>query len=151
MTSTVVLGLDGSPESGVGARWAARAAKLRGLLLKLLQVELVRAGEQAAGEHEMDPAGIPSAASRHRRVLLGVDIDSHVIDASHGSSRVVVGRRIRRHPLGVRVGPATHGVLQPRNGPRRYRRARLTRYGKGGPGRRTAGRAERFAKEGRGR
>ncbi|MEU3949987.1 universal stress protein [Streptomyces sp. NPDC029526] len=36
-------------------------------------VVLVRAGEQAADEHEPDPVGIPSAATRYRPVLLGVD------------------------------------------------------------------------------
>src|SRR5690606_16196475 len=36
-------------------------------------VVLVRAGEQAADEHEPDPAGIPSAATPYRPVLLGVD------------------------------------------------------------------------------
>ncbi|GHA03017.1 universal stress protein [Streptomyces purpurascens] len=44
------------------------------------RVVLVRAGEQAADEHEMDPAGIPSAATRYRPVVLGVDIDN--LDAS---------------------------------------------------------------------
>ncbi|MEV7789552.1 universal stress protein [Streptomyces sp. NPDC088106] len=38
-------------------------------------VVLVRAGEQAADEHEPDPAGIPSAATRYRPVLLGLDAD----------------------------------------------------------------------------
>ncbi|MEW2569993.1 universal stress protein [Streptomyces sp. NPDC047070] len=38
-------------------------------------VVLVRAGEQAADEHAMDPAGIPSAASPFRPVLLGLDTD----------------------------------------------------------------------------
>ncbi|UXY23531.1 universal stress protein [Streptomyces cynarae] len=37
-------------------------------------VVLVRAGEQAADEHEMDPAGIPSAATPFRPVLLGLDV-----------------------------------------------------------------------------
>jgi nucleotide-binding universal stress UspA family protein len=36
-------------------------------------VVLVRAGEQAADEHEMDPAGIPSAGTPFRPVLLGLD------------------------------------------------------------------------------
>lgn len=36
-------------------------------------VVLVRAGEQAAGEHEADPAGIPSAATAYRSVVLGLD------------------------------------------------------------------------------
>ncbi|GAA2250258.1 stress-inducible protein [Streptomyces ruber] len=36
-------------------------------------VVLVRAGEQAADEHVMDPAGIPSAATAFRPVVLGLD------------------------------------------------------------------------------
>lgn len=36
-------------------------------------VVLVRAGEQAADEHEADPAGMPSAASAYRPVVLGLD------------------------------------------------------------------------------
>ncbi|WP_225079191.1 universal stress protein [Streptomyces sp. CoT10] len=36
-------------------------------------VVLVRAREQAADEHEMDPAGIPSAAAAFRPVVLGLD------------------------------------------------------------------------------
>jgi nucleotide-binding universal stress UspA family protein len=36
-------------------------------------VVLVRAGEQAADEHEPDPAGIPSAATAYRPVVLGLD------------------------------------------------------------------------------
>ncbi|MEU1481962.1 universal stress protein [Streptomyces sp. NPDC005760] len=39
-------------------------------------VVLVRAGEQAADEHEMDPAGIPSAATPFRPVVLGLDVES---------------------------------------------------------------------------
>ncbi|MFE1248475.1 universal stress protein [Streptomyces sp. NPDC058735] len=40
-------------------------------------VILVRAGEQAADEHAMDPSGIPSAATAFRPVLLGLDTRSH--------------------------------------------------------------------------
>ncbi|MFD5949162.1 universal stress protein [Streptomyces collinus] len=39
-------------------------------------VVLVRAGEQATDEHGMDPAGIPSAATSFRPVLLGLDTRS---------------------------------------------------------------------------
>jgi nucleotide-binding universal stress UspA family protein len=155
-------------------------------------VVLVRAGEQAADEHAMDPAGIPSAATPYRPVLLGLDTDhpddtviafafeeaarrgtalrvvhgwnlppyfayglpadpglnaelarqdaaaltamlrpwrqkypdvevvevSHagsssqqLIDASREASLVVVGRRIRRSPIGAHIGPVTHAVL----------------------------------------
>ncbi|MEV0976411.1 universal stress protein [Streptomyces sp. NPDC049915] len=37
-------------------------------------VVLVRAGEQAADEHEPDPVGIPSAATRFQPVVVGIDI-----------------------------------------------------------------------------
>ena len=39
-------------------------------------VVLVRAGEQATDEHEMDPVGIPSAATPFRPVVLGLDVES---------------------------------------------------------------------------
>ncbi|MFC8434945.1 universal stress protein [Streptomyces sp. NPDC057253] len=39
-------------------------------------VVLVRADQQAADEHESDPAGIPSAATPFRPVVLGLDIES---------------------------------------------------------------------------
>jgi len=169
MSRTVVVGLDGSPESRAAAEWAAREAKLRALPLALVHVwepvpvpmaqapligpetqahwaarvprevaeglrlrhlgvditaeqrtghpadvltdatedaellvlgsrglsgiggflvgsvglatlaraerpvVLVRAGEQAADEHELDPSGIPSAAGPYRPVVLGID------------------------------------------------------------------------------
>lgn len=38
-------------------------------------VVLVRAGEQAADEHRMDPSGVPSAAAPFRPVVLGLDLD----------------------------------------------------------------------------
>ncbi|WP_369029837.1 MULTISPECIES: universal stress protein [Streptomyces] len=38
-------------------------------------VVLVRAQETAADEHEMDPAGIPSAATPFRPVVLGLDVE----------------------------------------------------------------------------
>ncbi|MFE6281555.1 universal stress protein [Streptomyces sp. NPDC057877] len=39
-------------------------------------VVLVRAGEQAADEHEPDPTGVPSASTAFRPVVLGLDVDS---------------------------------------------------------------------------
>ncbi|MFJ3670208.1 universal stress protein [Streptomyces sp. NPDC090106] len=38
-------------------------------------VVLVRAGEQASDEHEKDPAGLPSAATPFRPVVLGLDVE----------------------------------------------------------------------------
>ncbi|MER6185894.1 universal stress protein [Streptomyces sp. NPDC001652] len=155
-------------------------------------VVLVRAGEQAADEHELDPAGIPSAAAPYRPVVLGLDpvapdesvigfafeaaarrsaalrvvhgwnlppyytfslpadlelhdeiaraqsaalaeavrpwrqkypdvhvtqesrsgnAAHHLVDAAGGASLVVVGRKIRRNPLGAHIGPVAHAVL----------------------------------------
>ncbi|MBC9730999.1 universal stress protein [Streptomyces sp. TRM68367] len=155
-------------------------------------VVLVRAGEQAVDEHEPDPTGIPSASTRYRPVVVGVDTaepdDSvigfafeaaarrgtgvwalhswspspyyvhdlsvdrslrdeisgrhtealaealapwrqkypstdvveharsgsaadQLIEASTDASLVVVGRRVRRNPLGAHIGPVTHAVL----------------------------------------
>ncbi|MEU6144538.1 universal stress protein [Streptomyces sp. NPDC047081] len=155
-------------------------------------VVLVRAGEQAADEHEPDPVGIPSAATPYRPVLLGLDpaapdasviefafdaaarrntvlrvlygwnlppyytyglsadadyhneiarqqsaalaeallpwrrkyadvevveesragsAANHLVDVSSGASLVVVGRRVRRSPVGFHIGPVTHAVL----------------------------------------
>ncbi|TPQ17744.1 universal stress protein [Streptomyces sporangiiformans] len=36
---------------------------------------------------------------------------NHLVDASREASLVVVGRRIRRSPLGAHIGPVTHAVL----------------------------------------
>ncbi|MFE0516154.1 universal stress protein [Streptomyces sp. NPDC058964] len=155
-------------------------------------VVLVRALEQAADEHAMDPAGIPSAAAPSRPVVLGLDIEHpdatliefafdaaerratalrvvhgwnpppyyaygtpaspvlhealalsdsaaltdalrpwrqkhpgvkvveesrygspavQLVEASREASLVVVGRRIRRSPLGAHIGHVTHAVL----------------------------------------
>ncbi|MGV9251982.1 universal stress protein [Streptomyces sp. NPDC003697] len=57
-------GVAGFMVGSVGLAVVARAER---------PVVLVRAGEQAADEHEMDPAGVPSAAARFRPVVLGVD------------------------------------------------------------------------------
>ncbi|MET9736343.1 universal stress protein [Streptomyces sp. NPDC006458] len=155
-------------------------------------VVLVRAGQQAADEHAMDPAGIPSAAGPFRPVVLGLDIENpdarliefafaaasrrdttlrvvhgwnpppyyayglsvnpelhtvlarqeavalnevlrpwrekfpdvevlqatpygavapHLVDASREASLVVVGRRVRRSPIGARIGSVAHAVM----------------------------------------
>ncbi|MFD5515664.1 universal stress protein [Streptomyces sp. NPDC127066] len=155
-------------------------------------VVLVRALEGAADEHEPDPAGVPSAATPFRPVVLGLDVEHpdetliafafaaaelratslrvvhawnpppyyaygtpadpalhqalalsasgavaevlrpwrrkfpdvrvvedsrygsaalHVVEAARDASLVVVGRRIRRSPLGAHIGHVTHSVL----------------------------------------
>ncbi|GAA3501484.1 universal stress protein [Streptomyces prasinosporus] len=176
-------GVGGFLVGSVGSLVVARAER---------PVVLVRAGEQAADEHEPDPAGIPSAATRYRPVLLGLDADKphdsvigfafaeaerrstglrvvhgwamppyyvyglasapevyhgiarqqaealtqvlapwrekfpqvevfeesfggspsvRLVEASAESSLVVVGRRIRRTPIGAHIGPVAHAVM----------------------------------------
>ncbi|MEU5896594.1 MULTISPECIES: universal stress protein [unclassified Streptomyces] len=181
--SRALSGITGFLIGSVGQAVTARAE---------VPVVLVRAGERAADEHEADPAGIPSAATAFRPVVLGLDIRSedetviafafeearrraarltvvqgrhlpysyvhsmaagydpfeditrewaaeltealrpwrdkypdvevtevsrlgspadHLVDASHDASLVVVGRRVRRNPLGVHIGAVAHAVM----------------------------------------
>ena len=213
MARTITVGLDGSSESRAAAEWAAREATLRQVPVRLIHVwqpvpepltqapllgaakvpvVLVRAGEQAADEHMKDPAGIPSAATGFRPVVLGLDTGNpdgtvlsfafdearrrestltvvagwnlppsyvyslaagvdpreemsreraaaltevlrpwrekypdvevteasrlgspanHLIDAARDASLVVVGRRVRRSPVGIHIGAVTHAVM----------------------------------------
>lgn len=61
-------------------------------------VVLVRAGEQAADEHEPDPTGIPSAATPYRPVVLGLDAaspDDAVIEFAFAeAARREIGLRV---------------------------------------------------------
>ncbi|MDT0386147.1 universal stress protein [Streptomyces dubilierae] len=65
--SRALSGLAGFLVGSVGQSVVARAE---------VPVVLVRAGEQAADEHVKDAAGIPSAATGFRPVVLGLDTDS---------------------------------------------------------------------------
>jgi nucleotide-binding universal stress UspA family protein len=62
--SRALSGIGGFLVGSVSLAVVARAAR---------PVVLVRTGEQAADEHEMDPAGIPCAAAAFRPVVLGLD------------------------------------------------------------------------------
>ncbi|MGW0080368.1 universal stress protein [Streptomyces sp. NPDC003393] len=62
--SRALNGLGGFLVGSVGLGVVARAER---------PVVLVRAGEQAANEHQMDPVGIPSASTAFRSVVLGLD------------------------------------------------------------------------------
>ncbi|MEI5098349.1 universal stress protein [Streptomyces sp. PmtG] len=80
-------------------------------------VVLVRAGEQAADEHLMDPAGIPSAATPYRPVVLGLDpVKPH--DAVAAFAFEAAARRSTSLRV-VRVDPVRHpsadlaGMLRP--------------------------------------
>ncbi|MFD7688617.1 universal stress protein, partial [Streptomyces sp. NPDC059781] len=65
--SRALSGLTGFLIGSVGQSVVARAE---------VPVILVRAGEQAADEHVKDPAGIPSAATGFRPVVVGLDTGS---------------------------------------------------------------------------
>ncbi|MCX5521677.1 universal stress protein [Streptomyces bobili] len=64
--SRALSGLGGFLVGSVGLSVVAHAG---------VPVVLVRAGGQAADEHVMDPAGIPSAAAPYRPVVLGLDVE----------------------------------------------------------------------------
>ncbi|MFK0126748.1 universal stress protein [Streptomyces nigra] len=181
--SRALSGLAGFLVGSVGQSVVARAK---------VPVVLVRAGEQAADEHMKDPAGIPSAATGFRPVVLGLDTGNpdgtvlsfafdearrreaaltvvagwnlppsyvyslaagvdpreemsreraaaltevlrpwrekypdvevteasrlgspanHLIDTARDASLVVVGRRVRRSPVGIHIGAVTHAVM----------------------------------------
>lgn len=185
----LVLGFRGL--SGIGG-FMVGSVGLAVVALAERPVVLVRGGEQAADEHEKDPAGIPSAATAFRPVVLGLDIESpneeligfafaaatrrrtslrvvhgwnvppyyayglssdlelhrslaraeadaltgalrpwrakfpdvevteeshygspagHLTDVSREASLIVVGKRVRRTPIGTHTGPVTHAVL----------------------------------------
>ncbi|WP_405623251.1 universal stress protein [Streptomyces sp. NBC_00076] len=85
-------------------------------------VVLVRALEQAAGEHEMDPAGIPSAATPFRPVVLGLDVerpDETLIEfAFDAAERCATSLRVVHgwnpppyYAYGTPVNPALHEAL----------------------------------------
>ncbi|MER6443427.1 universal stress protein [Streptomyces sp. NPDC001185] len=125
----VVLGLDTTAPDDTLIRFAFEAALLRGTSLRVihawneppyiaygmppdLELNAQIAAEQAAA--------VTSALRPWRQKFPTVDVveDSrpgkaanHVVDASGEASLVVVGRRIRRSPLGAHIGPVTHAVL----------------------------------------
>ncbi|MCX5095981.1 universal stress protein [Streptomyces sp. NBC_00365] len=125
----VVLGLDTTAPDDTLIRFAFEAALRRGTSLRVihawneppyiaygmlpdLELNAQIAAEQAAA--------VTSALRPWRQKFPTVDVveDSrpgkaanHLVDAAGEASLVVVGRRIRRSPLGAHIGPVTHAVL----------------------------------------
>ncbi|MFF6994311.1 universal stress protein [Streptomyces sp. NPDC008313] len=125
----VVLGLDtGSPDGQV-ISFAFEEARRRGATLTVVQswsLPSSYAYTVAGGYDPREDIGRAQAGAL-TEVLLpwrekypDVDVDeasrmgspaSHLIDASHDASLIVVGRRVRRSPYGVHIGSVAHAVM----------------------------------------
>ncbi|MEU0005339.1 universal stress protein [Streptomyces sp. NPDC006314] len=125
----VVLGLDHEHPDDAVISFAFEAAPRRSARLRvvhgwnqppcfayglpsdpLLNAELAR--EEASA--------VEAALAPWREKFPGVEVveqtpvgsaGDHLVDAARDASLVVVGRRIRRTPLGAHIGPVTHAVL----------------------------------------
>ncbi|KRV50455.1 universal stress protein [Wenjunlia vitaminophila] len=128
----VVVGAQDLDESGEPVLgWAFAAADLRGATLRAVRTWAVppifgydpaalRITEQSdaldARERELLSQGLRPWRERYPRVAvieqteLG-DPAETLVRAASRADLLVVGRRMRRSPLGIRVGPVTHGVL----------------------------------------
>ncbi|MGW2615691.1 universal stress protein [Streptomyces sp. NPDC001500] len=125
----VVLGLDVEHPDGTLIEFAFDAARRRGTSLRIvhgwypppyyaygtpvdpaLHEALARADAEALAEavrpwRRKHPDVEVVEASRHGSAAV------HVVDAAREASLVVVGRRVRRSPLGAHIGHVTHAVL----------------------------------------
>jgi nucleotide-binding universal stress UspA family protein len=125
----VVLGLDiDSPDDSV-IEFAFEAAVLRATSLRVVHGWNVPPyfaygmsvdPEFNAHLAKQDAASLAEVLRPWRRKFPAVEVvevsrsgkpASHLVDASHEASLVVVGRRIRRSPIGARIGPVAHAVL----------------------------------------
>ncbi|MFE2971171.1 universal stress protein [Streptomyces sp. NPDC059340] len=125
----VVLGLDtGAPDDTL-IGFAFEAAVLRGASLRVVhgwnEPPYIAYGmppdpELNAQLGAAEAAAVSEVLRPWRQKFPAVDVveDSlsgkaanHLVDASAEASLVVVGRRIRRSPLGAHIGPVTHAVL----------------------------------------
>jgi nucleotide-binding universal stress UspA family protein len=125
----VVLGLDTRAPDDTLIGFAFEAALLHGTSLRVVHAwnepPYIAYGmppdlELNAQLGMAEAAAVSEALRPWRRKFPTVDVveDSlsgraadHLVDASHEASLVVVGRRIRRSPLGAHIGPVTHAVL----------------------------------------
>ncbi|WP_149828810.1 universal stress protein [Streptomyces tailanensis] len=125
----VVLGLDTAHPNGTLIRFAFEAAALRETALRVVHdwsppphfvLGLREDPEPAADLGREDATALAKVLSPWRREFPAVEVieesrlgkaADHLVDASHTSSLVIVGRRIRHSPLGTHIGPITHAVL----------------------------------------
>ncbi|MFI9645850.1 universal stress protein [Streptomyces sp. NPDC052040] len=125
----VVLGLDTrSPDASLigfafeeAAQRAAPLHVLHGWTLPFTAADAVTAGVDVRGEFaDRQTAALSEALGEWRQKYPGVEVAERaalgsaarlLVEASREASLVVVGRRIRRGPLGVHIGSVAHGVL----------------------------------------
>ncbi|MFF8812355.1 universal stress protein [Streptomyces pactum] len=126
----VVLGLDLSRPCDELIGYAFEAAAVRAATLRVVHgwsgplgtgtaPAAGRPGGGTVPEHDAERV-LADALRPWRGEFPGVEVTAqcvvgraadHLVAAAGGASLLVVGRRIRRSPLGTRIGPVTHAVL----------------------------------------
>ena len=125
----VVLGLDTDHPDDTVIAFAFEEAARRGSVLKVVHgwilppyyvSSLPAAPEVGVELGRQEAAVLAEVLSPWRQKYPDVEVvevsrpgspANHVVDASREASLVVVGRRIRRSPIGAHIGPVTHAVL----------------------------------------
>ncbi|MDQ0958078.1 nucleotide-binding universal stress UspA family protein [Streptomyces sp. B4I13] len=125
----VVLGLDHEHPDDTVIEFAFEAAARRATTLRVVHGWSLPPyfGYGLAADPALDSeltqqekSAVAEALAPWREKFPGVEVveqtaignaGAHLVDAARDASLVVVGRRIRRTPLGARIGPVTHAVL----------------------------------------
>ncbi|HVM53001.1 MAG TPA: universal stress protein [Acidimicrobiales bacterium] len=96
---TIVVGVDGSPESGRALEWAAAEAERRGTDLSVLHAWYPTLGtdeadaEQLLREHVAQARSLAPKVPTTGRLVMSAAAADALIDASDGAELVVVGSR----------------------------------------------------------
>ncbi|MEU5097155.1 universal stress protein [Streptomyces sp. NPDC020996] len=125
----VVLGLDHEHPDAAVIAFAFESASRRAARLRVVHgwslppyFAYGAATDQALNEElaRQEAGAVKAALAPWREKFPGVEVvedavignaGGHLVDAAADASLVVVGRRIRRTPLGARIGPVAHAVL----------------------------------------
>jgi len=125
----VVLGLDHEHPDAAVIEFAFEAAAARAATLRVVHgwslppYFAYGLAVDASLDEELDrqeKSAVTEALAPWRAKFPGVEVveqtavgsaGEHLVDAAQDASLLVVGRRVRRTPLGARIGPVTHAVL----------------------------------------
>lgn len=125
----VVLGLDHEHPDDTVIEFAFEAAARRATTLRVVHGWSLPpyfgyglAADPALGNDlaQQEKSAVAETLAPWREKFPGVEVveqtaignaGAHLVDAARDASLVVVGRHIRRTPLGARIGPVTHAVL----------------------------------------